>query len=514
MHALSSSPRRSAAESSLPSLPSCPGEYVVAARPLLSKAFKYVGKRLRSKRKSAQQTTSSGYPYIPPEVWGVVIQHASSHDCDLVNNASHRLSFLEDTSTRFDSYRASLKSKLTLMRVCRAWHAYAVEQLYEFIWISSAAQAKKLAHTLVLQSLQSPACTYGSFVRRIHIQTPVLERCAPADLLAIVEVTPNLVVYSDHHSLQRSLYDDGPDPRCSPEAILKLVANPKIRRLSWTSYGDAPFQQRMTPLLTNLATQLEFLELSSCSPNFRAMFAQPTTAGTKMDVRLPSLKALKLSLDNNTFAVLSSWDMPKLANLSVLSSDFSYTGPGFASFFQAHGEKLVQLELGHSSSLIEKHYLTAPHRAQPATPIPLATWCPNLREFICSADAEWHWQSPDWITAHILLPAHPNIEFIGIRDIDKRMRDDPDSFSREPFFTLYELLASLLRKDAFPALKYLRDLSAESHRMRSYRPQARVKQFWERVIEQSGNRAVWLEDCHGFNINIRTLLRAEQTHFD
>ncbi|KIP05426.1 hypothetical protein PHLGIDRAFT_152532 [Phlebiopsis gigantea 11061_1 CR5-6] len=330
--------------------------------------------------------------------------------------------------------------------------------------------------------------------------------------LAILELAPNLSIYSDHHSVQRSLYDDGPDPRCSPEAILKLVANPKLRRLSWTSYGDAPFQQRMTPLLTNLAVHLEYLELSSCSPNFRSIFAQPSDSlRTRMDVRLPSLRALKVSLDNNTFAVLSSWDMPRLTSLSVLSSDFSYTGPGFASFFEAHGVKLTQLELGHSSSLIEEHYLTAPHRPGPPTPVPLAKWCPNLREFICSADAEWHWQSPDWIAAHILLAAHPRVELIGVRDLDARLRDDPDGYSREPYLALLELLASLLRRDAFPALRFVRDMSLESHRIRSVRPPPRVAQFWERVIERCGERAVWLEDCFGVNVTRRTLLRAQHT---
>lgn len=406
-----------------------------------------------------------------------------------------------------------MREKLTCSRVCRQWRAYAVQYLFEFIWISSASQAKQLAHTLIMHSLQASGRTFGSFIRRIHIQTPVLERCAPADLLSILECAPGLSIYSDYHSVQRSLYDDGPDPRCSPEAILKLVANPKLRRLSWTSYGDAPFQQRMTPLLTNLAVHLEYLELSSCSPNFRSIFAQPSNSTqTQMDVHLPSLRALKVSLDNNTFAVLSSWDMPRLSNLSVLSSDFSYTGPGFASFFEAHGTKLVQLELGHSSSLIEEHYLTAPHRAHPPTPVPLAQWCPNLREFICSADAEWHWQSPDWITAHILLPAHPTVQLIGIRDIDVRLRDDPDGYSAEPFFTLSQLLASLLRTDAFPALRFVRDMSLASHRMRAHRPQPRVSEFWRRVIDSCGARQVWFEDCFGVNVTKRTLLRAEQTH--
>ena len=194
-------------------------------------------------------------------MWGVVVKHACLHDYDPLD-ASHQLSFLEDTSTRFESYRIAMDAKLTCGLVCSQWRAYAIEYLYEFLWISSASQAKRLAHTLIMQSLEGSPRTYGSYIRRIHIQTPVLERCAPADLLSILEPAPNLSIYSDYHSVQRSLYDDGPDPRCSPEAILKLVANPKLRRLSWTSYGDAPFQQRMTPLLTNLAVHLEYLELS------------------------------------------------------------------------------------------------------------------------------------------------------------------------------------------------------------------------------------------------------------
>jgi hypothetical protein len=284
---------------------------------------------------------------------------------------------------------------------------------------------------------------------------------------------------------------------------------PKIRQLSWTSYGSVPFRQHMTPLLTNLAVRLEYLELSSYCLNFRSVFSQSSNPGqTRMDVCLPSLRALKVSLDNITFAVLSSWDMPKLTNLSVLSFDFGYTGPGFASFFEAHGAKLIQLELGHSSSLIEEHYLTVPHRPQVRTPITLAAWCPHLREFICSADAEWHWHNPDWIAAHTLLPAHPNVRLIGIRDIDARLRDDPNSFS------LFELLAGLLQRDAFPALRCVRDMSAASHTMRSVRPSTRVLKFWQRVVDCCSQRQAWLEDCYGVNINRRSLLRAELTHHE
>lgn len=359
---------------------------------------------------------------LPIEVWGVVIKHACLAHHDPLDT-TQELSFLEESSTSLEIYRNAMKDKFACSLVSKQWNAYTREYLFEFVWIWSASQAKVLAHFLLMQSLQDMP-SLGSYIRRIHIETPVLERCAPADLRSILANAPSLCMYSDHQSIQRSLYDDGLDPRCSAEAILRLVAQPKIRRLSWTSYGDAPFKRCMAPLWTSLASQLEYLELSSCSPNFRTVF--PPTIVTDFStelgsiqtqlvdlVCLPSLRSLKVSLDNSTFAVLASWDMPQLTNLSVLSSDFSYTGPGFASFFRAHGSKLTQLELGHSSSLIEDHYVTAPPRAQPTMPVPIAKWCPNLREFICSADAVWHWQSPDWIAAHILLPSHPRVEFIG-----------------------------------------------------------------------------------------------------
>jgi len=52
--------------------------------------------------------------------------------------------------------------------------------------------------------------------------------------------------------------------------------------------------------------------------------------------------------------------MPALQNLSVVSADFSYAGPGFASFFEVHGGKILELELGHSTGAIQEFWLTNP----------------------------------------------------------------------------------------------------------------------------------------------------------
>ncbi|KAL6303286.1 hypothetical protein BKA93DRAFT_346419 [Sparassis latifolia] len=456
-------------------------------------------------------------PYIPPEVWGLIIHHACLLDYDPLVSIS-QLSFLDSAASHLACYRAVMRIKTTLSLVCQSWHHFAQPYLFEFVWISSAAQAKVLARTLLIEYISSSDHgTSGKYIRRLHIETPALERCAPADLRTILEYSPNISVYSDYHSVQRGVGDGAADPRCSPEAILRLVTHPKMRRLSWTSYDDLPFELRMSPFLTNVATRLEYLELSSRSSTLRGP-SPDHVEFPAMAVCLPSLRALKVSLDNNTFAVLASWDMPALTNLSVLSSDFSYTGTGFAQFFHAHGLKLRQLELGHSSSLVEEYYLTTPHHllqmqqshTQPP-PVPLAEWCPNLREFICSADAEWHWRSPDWIAPHILLPAHPCVEFIGIRDIDTRLLEDPavpHAPADTPYFLLLEQMSSILCHDAFPSLRFVRDLSTESHRMRTVRPSERVLGFWSRVVQKCHERAVWLEDCEGVNITQRALKRA------
>ena len=145
---------------------------------------------------------------------------------------------------------------------------------------------------------------------------------------------------------------------------------------------------------------------------------------------------------------------------------------------------------------------------QQPPPVPLAEWCPNLREFICSADAEWHWQSPDWVAPHILLPTHPTVEFIGIRDIHVRLRSDPDYTEGEPFFPLYTQMCDLLSVNLFPSLRCVRDLSEESHIIRTVKPKPRVNRFWVNVLERYKGRSVRIEDYAGVIITTNDLLRA------
>jgi hypothetical protein len=453
---------------------------------------------------------------LPCEIWLLIIRQATITHPDPLDT-TRGVSFLESTECKLLDYRSSMRNKCNLSLVSRTWNKFSQEVLYEFVWIRRAMQARSLARTLLAQGRAQRACPSGWFIRRLHIETPTLERCAPVDLRTILDYAPQLIVYTDCRSVRRNRYDEITNPRVSPEQLFSALAHPNnvVRRLSWTNYDDVSFQLTVSPMLETMAANLEYLELSFCSPHFPS--DSPLTSMKPpcpaLDITLPVLRSLKVTLDNATFSILAQWSMPALANLSVVSSDFSYAGlqSGFSHFFLSHGVKLVQLELGHSTSSIEEHYLTMPPHQQV---IPLAEWCPNLREFICSADAEWNWQNPDWIAPHILLPTHPQLEFIGIRDIDKRILDDAsvstsDSVADDaPFFPLLEQLSSLLHKEAFPKLRFIRDLSSKSDTMRRMRVQLGVIMFWTKVLRRCQEREVWLEDWRGVNVTMRDLRRA------
>ncbi|KAF8060696.1 hypothetical protein FPV67DRAFT_1564063 [Lyophyllum atratum] len=477
--------------------------------------------RPSSRSQASGETRQRNLPYLPPELWILIFRYATS-SCSTQECFSRTVSFLSLAHShshlqhRLSHYRAVMRRKAAMTLVCKDWYTFAQEVLFEFVWISRASEARALAAIL---ERDGPGASNGQYIRRLHIETPSLERCCPVDLRTILDCAPRLVVYSDYRSVRRNIYEESCNPRSSPQQLLSALAHPNnsLRRLSWTNYDDVSFHLHMSPMLETTATNLEFLELNFCSSHLHSMSSSsPSLCPEAITLTLPALRSLKVTLDNATFAVLSSWSMPSLQNLSVLSADFSYASSGFSQFFMVHGPKLTQLELGHSSSTIEEHYLTAlpsttgphPQGSTSSPSIPLAAWCPNLVEFICSADAEWNWQHPDWIAPHVLLPTHPTLQFIGIRDLDKRIRDDMtmQQAGEEPFFMLLEQVGSLLRRDFFPALLYIRDMSWESDLMRRG---VGVLRFWQCVLERCRAGGVWMEDFKGVNVTMRDLRRAE-----
>ncbi|KAJ7195326.1 hypothetical protein GGX14DRAFT_527188 [Mycena pura] len=531
----------------------------LASAPVCATACRAFFSRVRKENRYPPASPPANLlPELPAELWIIILEY-STYPCSSSLSYSSEppppslelpSSFLSSALTpaslapRLAYHRQMMRHKRNLALVSKKWHGYAQPVLYSFVWIARAAQAKALALTLLCQacclspdSAPATCSSAGRFIRRLHIETPALERCHPADLRTILDYAPGLEVYSDYRSVRRVSAAAG-----ATELFAALAAGGALRRLSWTSYDD--------PALVGLGLglgmrgghmggRLEYLELnfvsSALAPGVKAECPQLSgSCGGGGGLVLPELRTLKVTLDNATFAVLSTWALPALRNLSVMSADFSYASAGFRRFFAVHGAALRQLELGHSSAHIEEHYLTAPPPVAGGVGaagggMSLAAWCPHLEEFVCSADAEWNWQHPDWIAPHLLLPAHPTVSLIGIRGIDARIlhdaadSDGADGGVDNAFFGLREQVESLLRREAFPRLRYVRDLSEGSDRMRrglgfdlgggegrgtSTHARARVMRFWEGVLGRCRDEGVWLEDWQGWNVTSGSLRRA------
>ncbi|KIY61040.1 hypothetical protein CYLTODRAFT_333105, partial [Cylindrobasidium torrendii FP15055 ss-10] len=426
---------------------------------------------------------------LPPEIWILVLRFATLSNSNPVD-AARAVSFLDPPHSfqlRLAAYHTSMRQKLCLALVCRQWHSWTSEFLYEYVWISRSQHAAKLERTMSSSGL------YGQWIRRVHVesQSP-FDKCNPADLRTILDHAPNLEIYSDHRSIRLSVMSINKpsvkldeEKKCKPDDLFNFLPN-KLRKLSWTTYECMPSFA--------VLEHLTFLELHFHVP-VDAMNARPTLPNQALS--LPHLQSLQTSLNAKDFSLLASWDLPALRNLS-LQSDITYSSPSFMDFFVAHGKNIIQLELGHSSSsILDQHYIT-PVADNSARHIDLAALVPNLREFICSADVEWNWGVSDWLVLCELLPAHPTVRLIGIRGI---VLGD-EAGDRGSRFVLLEQMRGLLRPEAFPNLRYVRDMGCGLYEGKDLWQTANAEtiRFWKTVWKGCHVRGVYLEDWEGVNV--------------
>ncbi|KAK7021766.1 hypothetical protein VNI00_017277 [Paramarasmius palmivorus] len=530
-------------------------------------------------------------PYLPPELWVLIIRYAST------------LSYLPSPEQDHEVYSHSVQEKLSFSLVSKRWSSYTAEALYEFIWITRARQAKSLALTLLCQVCAIPVLhpssyhhqnslrrTTGSdqcgrYIRRLKIATSTLDRRDPADIRVILDCAVNLESYEDRRSVRRNSEQEMLDPQVSPEALLAALGKNNVRRLSWTCYGlGSSFSG-----LSSIAANLEYLELSFCGASSAFFPLSPTTSSSSsiisssefsftttttfmitncttttvttepmLTLSLPTLRTLVITSDNSVFLTLSDWDMPQLSNLTI-NLGYHHTMPAFHTFFQAHGIKVTHLELGNAPTP-DSLVVSDQHSPSASTLYRLA---PNLKEFICSAytQTEWNWENLDWVAPHPLLTSHPELEYIGIRDLGREFGPgpqhvDPYSDDTSPFCMLLEQLSSLFSHTSFPKLKYIRDLSEDSDGLRRgkrslyhgdkasiplvaqatggrwsslsswRRPRHRHSQtfstpvalvgvpgdlrmtwFWGRILDRAGEQGVYIEDWRGLNVTRRDLER-------
>ena len=230
-----------------------------------------------------------------------------------------------------------------------------------------------------------------------------------------------------------------------------------------------------------------------------------------LSLNLPFLHSLRIPLTSPTLLVVATWSLPALQSLSLVSIDFTgWRRRGFKKFMEVHGGGLISFEIvGGGESGEEEGWITeredgvghptsSVHHQQQNLHLPSTS--PLLKHFMCSSNAsEWNWETPDWIAPHVLMPEHFGVERIGVWGLeDKVVRVDYDgvrttlgirrrrrtisssrwsrpstqdddeehSLEEQPFFMLQEQFGSLLRREAFPSLVCIRDMSWESDLIR------------------------------------------------
>lgn len=229
-------------------------------------------------------------------------------------------------------------------------------------------QAKALTCTLQMQNIVNRKVPSWHYICCLHMDTKVLECCMVTDIRTILDYAPNFVMYSDFYLVHWHQYNEVPEPQCMPEQMFKMLMHPKnqLKWLSLTNYNNnLLFLFHISPVLQHTSSLLQYLELLLSNFYFSST-EYLNMLLLSMVITLPTLRSLKVNLNNVTFTVLVLWEMSLLTNLSILSTDFSYAGSGFMQFFAMHGTKLHQLELD-PSPLIEEHYLLL-HAAQLSDP--------------------------------------------------------------------------------------------------------------------------------------------------
>ena len=434
----------------------------------------------------------------------------------------------------------------------------------------------------------------ASYIKKLHIETPSMDRCCPSDLISILEKCERLQVFIDLRSVrsgfgfvdvgvgggfhrsrigvgkenaptdpeyvpgsipERHLFPQSRNPNASDPILLTLLRpttrhRPTLKHLTFTNYkydaddfeGGVWFWEDVCGAL-NGASTLESLEVvmstrgvgMDCGYGYArdsTLLNRRFEAGllTSLDfdvnpnppplsLTLPFLHSLRIPLTSPTLLVVATWSLPSLQSLSLVSIDFTgWRRMGFKKFMEVHGGGLISFEIvGGGESGEEEGWITEREDGVGHHPtssvhqnLHLPSTSPLLKHFICSSNAsEWNWETPDWIAPHVLMPEHFGVERIGVWGLEDKVvrggdydgvgttsglggrrrrrtlstwttssrwsrpssaQDDVQEehllLEEQPFFMLQEQFGSLLRREAFPSLVCIRDMSWESDLIR------------------------------------------------
>ena len=199
--------------------------------------------------------SATDQPRLPPELWFLIFRYATYPPFPWTTSSSN--DYYQNSTTlpfhiRLTNYTSELKWKASLTRVCKEWNIWGQEFLWGDIWIASANDGKFLVGLVgghqeegpvaslpvdthksapvgkqkqskvgfALKSLKrvrdcphshlpiSPAPSpsrrknVASYIKKLRIETPSIDRCCLIDLMSILERCERLEVLIDLRSIR------------------------------------------------------------------------------------------------------------------------------------------------------------------------------------------------------------------------------------------------------------------------------------------------------------------------
>lgn len=344
-----------------------------------SRSLTFKSSRHRSYRHSARRE----HPNISPEIWAIILQHATAVPHDL---SGYQPGALDDAHVHCDTtYNQALVTKRSLVLVSKLFCDIATPLLYESINLWRSTQVHQLAHVLATSAARHRV-GFGWWTRKIKLFlfdfTGEVESSVIRDSLRrILDLTPRLVVYIDGNA---GLPRDPPRPVGSA-----------LRRLEWM-FGSGPDPECLASIVQD-------------NPHLESLVLPGISRAVGKPLHAPRLKYIDLPLavaNSSAFAhwsILSQWSLPHLSHLTLRAHTLSESDrpaiEALEAFLDVHGGRITHLDLRFSCMMLPS-YLSIDSTFLSRLPV--------LRELIFSM----RYTPP----LGPVGPHHPNLAQIGLRD--------------------------------------------------------------------------------------------------
>ncbi|EMD38464.1 hypothetical protein CERSUDRAFT_32243, partial [Gelatoporia subvermispora B] len=289
---------------------------------------------------------------LPVELWLQIFRWATLSPLTIRLNAVTYHPF-ETTSLIADD---TLRTKLSLLLVCKQWYQLALEFLYEDLWIRSAGA---LEEVLIRGRETQGVLEYGRWVRRVYLPYANTITDSPRTLAAV-----EMLRCCQHLQV---LMRPGPYHLSRPDQVLRFdfpagdcPSFTSLKRLDWWHHNEAARSGGINSLPDTLRAtpNLQYLSLGGeIWMNFLRV----------ADLELPCLTTLRLRRMNVLFIrQVCHWYMPQLKHVII---DGLVDIAILESFWEKFGEQIQTVELGNNLKFYVSDALT-----------PIISGCPHLEE--------------------------------------------------------------------------------------------------------------------------------------